>query len=169
MLSIKTVELTSSRLQEEIMSGSKLEDSWNSCQVEAVQCAKNHAWYLTHKIFMEKITHLTESTTNQALQRLCSLMGLSIINDNIGNFIEFGFIDSTLAQAIRKNIRNLYVQLRPDAVALVDAFNFPDFMVSSTLGNYDGDIYKHHFDAVSTPLTKAFYWDELIAPSLAKL
>jgi len=36
---------------------------------------------------------------------------------------------------------------RPDAVALVDAFDFPDLQLASALGSYDGNVYERLFEA----------------------
>ena len=33
-------------------------------------------------------------------------------------------------------------ELRPEAVSLVDAFDWSDFELKSTLGRYDGDVYR---------------------------
>ena len=35
------------------------------------------------------------------------------------------------------------VQIRPNAVALVDAFDHTDDYLGSALGRYDGDVYSH--------------------------
>lgn len=47
---------------------------------------------------------------------------------------------------ISGRIKELLSQLRPNAVALVDAFNFHDKMLNSVLGRYDGNVYEHLFD-----------------------
>jgi len=33
-------------------------------------------------------------------------------------------------------------EIRPDAVALVDAFDFPDNILNSSIGRFDGNIYE---------------------------
>ena len=45
---------------------------------------------------------------------------------------------------------------RQEAVPLVDAFDFPDAILSSVLGRYDGDAYKHLYDwAKNAPRNKS--------------
>ena len=39
----------------------------------------------------------------------------------------------------------LLAALRPDAVALVDAFDFTDHGLCSVLGRYDGQVYENLF------------------------
>jgi acyl-CoA oxidase len=37
-------------------------------------------------------------------------------------------------------------EIRPQAIALTDAFNFSDYVVNSPLGCYDGDVYRRYFE-----------------------
>lgn len=39
-------------------------------------------------------------------------------------------------------------EIRPDAVTIVDAFGFPDFMLNSVLGRSDGNVYEVGVDNV---------------------
>lgn len=44
-------------------------------------------------------------------------------------------------------------QVRPNAIALVDAFNHSDHLLGSTLGRYDGNVYpKLYEEAWKDPL-----------------
>lgn len=45
--------------------------------------------------------------------------------------------------------------IRPNAVALVDAFDFRDLKLGSVLGRYDGNVYENLYKwAKSAPLNK---------------
>ena len=59
---------------------------------------------------------------------------------------------------LRQAIEHLLVVLRPDAVPLVDAFDFPDFVLNSTLGRYDGQVYSALWEsAQENPLNTVKY------------
>jgi hypothetical protein len=45
-------------------------------------------------------------------------------------------------EVVRTLVMELMDQLRPDAVSLVDAFEFPDNVLNSAIGRYDGNIYE---------------------------
>ena len=45
-------------------------------------------------------------------------------------------------------IRKLCLEIRKDAVPLVDSFNFPDFVINSPLGRYDGQVYSNYLEMV---------------------
>lgn len=56
---------------------------------------------------------------------------------------------------VSQRLKELLAQLRPNAVALVDAFDYCDEMLNSVLGRYDGNVYEHMFEwARCSPLNK---------------
>jgi len=54
----------------------------------------------------------------------------------MGLFIESRYLSLEQAAMVRQAVRDLLVTLRPDAVALVDAFNLSDHSLNSCLGRY---------------------------------
>lgn len=49
----------------------------------------------------------------------------------------------------------MLTELRPNAVALVDAFDFPDRLLNSCLGRYDGQVYDALYEyAKNSPLNQ---------------
>lgn len=56
---------------------------------------------------------------------------------------------------VNGRIKELLTAIRPDAVALVDAFDFQDVTLGSVLGRYDGNVYENLFEwAKKSPLNK---------------
>ena len=53
-----------------------------------------------------------------------------------------GAQEAELAEAAAQELCR---RLRPDLVALTDAFDFPDRVLNSTLGRHDGNVYEHLF------------------------
>lgn len=54
---------------------------------------------------------------------------------------------------ISQRLKGLLSEIRPNAVALVDAFDYRDEMLNSALGRYDGNVYEHMFEwAKRSPL-----------------
>lgn len=49
----------------------------------------------------------------------------------------------------------LLTEIRPNAVAFVDAFDYPDEILQSCLGRYDGQVYQALYDyAKSSPMNE---------------
>jgi Acyl-CoA oxidase. len=57
--------------------------------------------------------------------------------------------------ALQNWMENLLEALRPNAVGIVDSFDFHDRVLSSTLGSWDGRVYERLFEEASkSPLNK---------------
>lgn len=55
--------------------------------------------------------------------------------------------------ALQKRLEGLLLAIRPNAVGIVDGFDFSDEMLGSTLGAYDGNVYQRIFDeAMKNPM-----------------
>ena len=56
---------------------------------------------------------------------------------------------------LRQREMALLSEIRPNAVGLVDAFDFHDHLLSSVLGRYDGNVYENLYKwAQQSPLNK---------------
>ncbi len=45
----------------------------------------------------------------------------------------------------KDQLYQMFKEVRKEAIPLVDAFDFPDKVLNSALGRYDGDVYNHLF------------------------
>lgn len=67
----------------------------------------------------------------------------------------WGYRFALTCLASRNSILELLTVTRPNAVALVDAFDFKDVTLGSVLGRYDGNVYENLFEwAKKSPLNK---------------
>lgn len=57
-----------------------------------------------------------------------------------------GLLNVPQVMQISPRIKELLAQLRPNAVALVDAFDLHDRQMNSVLGRYDGNVYENMFE-----------------------
>jgi len=76
------------------------------------------------------------------LKNLSDLFALYTIEREIGEFLEDGYLNPSQAKWVREMEKSLLQKIRPDAVALVDSFNFSDHLLGSALGRYDGQVYQ---------------------------
>jgi len=77
------------------------------------------------------------------LTKVCALYACSFILDD--NWA--GFLDLKTLTFIRTAVVELLDSIRPDAVALVDAFDIPDRVINSALGKSDGNVYEALYEA----------------------
>ncbi|HVS61991.1 MAG TPA: acyl-CoA dehydrogenase [Thermoanaerobaculia bacterium] len=67
------------------------------------------------------------------LDRLRSLFALDALVRDRGWFLEHGYVESAKSKAIQRLVHELCAELRPDAVALVDAFGIPDSVLAAPI------------------------------------
>lgn len=109
--------------------------------------AKAHAMCIIMNNFINAINliknkNLLSIDTIKVLEQCLMLFGISHIELSIGDLLECNYIIPSDAMEIRKIKDNLLKILRPNAVALVDAFGLTDYDLNSALGKEDGDVYK---------------------------
>jgi acyl-CoA oxidase len=71
------------------------------------------------------------------LTTLHQLFALSRIEDDIGWFLEAGYVESTKSKAIRAEVNELCDELRPAAEGLVNAFAIPDACLGAPIATDD--------------------------------
>ena len=82
------------------------------------------------------------------MERLCLFFGLAEMAEGQ---LWGGILGSRDSMLVDKAISTLLTQLRPDMVALVDAFEFSDRVLGSDLGRYDGNVYEALYQSVRRP------------------
>jgi len=77
----------------------------------------------------------TEDKSNgvlKTLNEICTLYGCWAIEENASHFLKYGFFNGQQMDELTKEVTRLCAVLRVSAVALTDAFNFSDHIVSHT-------------------------------------
>lgn len=138
------IHQTALALAVDVKSGKSYEAAWNNALVEIARACKAHCYLTLVVNFINAVaeTRKTHPKLFPVLQRLCHLFVLYYIEQDIGEFLEDGYMNTKQAQLIRSKVRDLLDELRPDAIALVDSFNISDFELSSALGRFDGRVYE---------------------------
>ena len=72
------------------------------------------------------------------LKQVSDLFSLYHMERDLGDYTEDGYLSSEQTAILHAAVRDLLRSIRPQAVALVDAFDVSDFTLNSALGRYDG-------------------------------
>jgi len=91
--------------------------------------------------FADAVVKEQDSGNKAVLSRLLYLFGMFWIEKDMGDFVEDGYLNQAQAADVRAEVVALINELRPDAVSLVDSWDFSDFVLKSALGRFDGDVY----------------------------
>ncbi|OZJ06922.1 hypothetical protein BZG36_00152 [Bifiguratus adelaidae] len=121
--------------------------SWSELNIDTYRVSRAHCQFIIAFNFInylddKEMRHAFNNVTAQVLKQLCDLFVLFMIEKDLGDHLETGYLTSTHAKWVRQGVKSLLKLIRPHAVSLVDAFGWPDFLLNSALGSYDGDAYK---------------------------
>ncbi|XP_059764212.1 peroxisomal acyl-coenzyme A oxidase 1 isoform X3 [Balaenoptera ricei] len=151
----RLVEIAAKNLQTEVIHRKSKEVAWNLTSVDLVQASEAHCHYVAVKLFSEKLLQIQEKSIQAVLRNLCLLYSLYGISRNAGDFLQGSIMTESQITQVNERIKELLTVIRPDAVALVDAFDFQDVTLGSVLGRYDGNVYENLFEwAKKSPLNK---------------
>ncbi|XP_048466726.1 peroxisomal acyl-coenzyme A oxidase 1 isoform X3 [Rhincodon typus] len=131
------------------------EEAWNSTSIDLVRASGAHCHYVVVKLFAAKLSEITDAAIYDVLSTLCLMYALYGISKNSGDFLHAGILNDLQISQVHQRVKELLAVIRPNAVALVDAFDYPDAVLASVLGRYDGNVYEHMFEwAKRSPLNK---------------
>ncbi|TSK62587.1 Peroxisomal acyl-coenzyme A oxidase 1 [Bagarius yarrelli] len=149
----RLVETAAKSLQNELTRSKSQEDAWNNSSLELLRASDAHCHYVVVKLFAAKLSELSNTAVYTVLSSLALLYALHGVSSNSGDFLQAGLLTVPQLSQITQKIKALMAEIRPNAVALVDAFDYRDEMLNSTLGRYDGNVYESMFEwAKRSPL-----------------
>ncbi|KAG5541598.1 hypothetical protein RHGRI_021433 [Rhododendron griersonianum] len=115
---------------------------------DLVEAAVAHCQLIVVSKFIEKLQQeIPGKGVKQQLEVLCNIYALFLLHKHQGDFLSTGCITPKHAALANDELRSLYSQVRPNAIALVDAFNYTDHYLGSILGCYDGNVYPKLYEA----------------------
>ncbi|CAD7947183.1 unnamed protein product [Amoebophrya sp. A120] len=156
---------TAEVFQEAVMAaGGKIgPNTLDEVKIEMMRMTYSHAYVMYALAFRETLAEASK-TVQTALNPLYQLYCLTVIDSGydkgggLGDFIACGALpggDRKISALITKEIKKCLQMIRPQAVALVDGWNFPDFLLNSVLGRYDGRVYEALYEQTKKePLNK---------------
>lgn len=141
--------------------------TWNSMLVEIYNASVAHCQFILVQNFIlgirgemvqpdgVAVVELSPQA-KEALTDLSDLFALHMIHKQPGEFLTSGYLDAKQVSLIGKAVMDVMeYKIRPNAVGFVDAFAFPDFLLNSALGRYDGKVYETYTEmATREPLNQ---------------
>eukprot|EP00904_Undaria_pinnatifida_P002062 jgi/Undpi1/11857/HiC_scaffold_4.g01556.m1 len=142
------------RLAKDVGAGMTPAEAWNRALVEIHRASHAHAYLLVFKSFKAVVDSVGESSEDKqpqqildsatcyALDLLLLLLGLYWMQNDMGDFVEDGYLSGDQAGWVRDEVVEVLHLVRPMAVSLVDAWDLNDFQLNSALGRFDGRAYE---------------------------
>lgn len=108
-------------------------EAFNECQDHLCTLAYAHIERVILESFQNAVTHCPDAEAQKVLSKLCTLFALTRIEKDAGWFLESGLLEPSKSKAVRNQNLKICAELRPDVRSLVDAFNFPDKILSAPI------------------------------------
>lgn len=129
--------------------------AWNDLLVDFYRLSKAHSQYLVVKNFYATLqAYETRQKLGpaglQLMEKLFRLWALHTLEGEASEFFTSSACTVRQIQLARTHhVMQLLEDIRPHAVKLVDAWDFPDWQLDSSLGRYDGKVYEDMFRRAS--------------------
>lgn len=121
------------RLKKLIDDGLDSYDAFNVVQHQMIEVAQAYLERVTLEQFYIAIEKISDENCKAMLTELCQLYALSQIEKNKGWFLEDGYMEGVKTKAIRKMVNQLCWEIRPNAIALIDAFAIPESCLAAPI------------------------------------
>jgi acyl-CoA oxidase len=114
------------RIKKLIDSGMDAYDAFNVVQHQMIDVAEAYLERVVLEQFQMAVASVKDENSKAILTKLCQLYALSQIEKNKAWYLEDNYMEAIKTKSIRKIVNQLCWDIRPDAVALVNAFAIPD-------------------------------------------
>lgn len=153
-------------IREHVKTGMAYEDAWALTTVQLVGAAEAHCRaFIVEGYWSEtqRVAPTVSPNLRTVLHNLAELYLVYWAIERTGDLLLFSSLSGKDATALQKRYERLLSLIRPNAVAIVDAFDIRDEIISSTLGSYDGRVYERLMETAkksplnSEPVNQSFH------------
>jgi len=130
---------------------------FSGTNIECSRLSAANTEYVVAMIFHERLKQIMRSNPSiyPVMKLVCDVYILTRVERNIGDYTEDGYLNYQQATWCREAVKKALSDMIPEAVGLVDAWEFSDFELNSTLGRSDGKVYEAIFEAtLSDPVNQ---------------
>jgi acyl-CoA oxidase len=134
-----------------------VESAANKTGVELVKAAEIHCqlFLLTSMIEHQKKQGKMSKNIYSLMQDVSELFTVELIIRLLGDIMQVNDLTTKDINDLQNRFENALTKLRPNAIGIVDGFHYSDFVLNSTIGAYDGNVYERLLDAAKqSPLNQ---------------
>ncbi|PAV65318.1 hypothetical protein WR25_13044 isoform H [Diploscapter pachys] len=142
-ISRKQIFKAADRLEKLVKDGNSRQEAWNKNGVELNRAARLHTRYFIALCFYEAVAQIADSACRVVLQDLLHLHLDYELLDMAGYLLQDDYLSSHQIDWLKDDMYRLLAKIRPNAVSLVDSFEFSDRELRSVLGRRDGHVYEN--------------------------
>ena len=121
------------RLKRRLDEGRDSFEALNDVQDHLLELAGAHAARVVLEAFQAARKEVVDPAARRRVDLLCTLFAVSHLVRHDGWYLAAGYFEGSKAKALRALEAALCAEVRPDAVALVDAFGIPDEVLAAPI------------------------------------
>ncbi|KAA3460272.1 peroxisomal acyl-coenzyme A oxidase 1 [Gossypium australe] len=123
------------------------EGGFSELSPDLLEAAIAHCQLIVFSKYIEKLQQdIPGKGVKRQLEILCNVYALHLLHKHLGDFVTTSCITPKQGALANEQLRLLYSQVRPNAITLVDAFNYTDHYLGSVLGCYNGNVYQRLYE-----------------------
>lgn len=154
----KMIQRTFENLERTKQRGLTNEESVNACSIELANAAEMHGrsfLLISGYLYTEKLVKKFSPELKKVIWDLVELFIVDTLLGNLSVVLQFVTLTQDDVDMMQSRLEHVLGRIRPNAVGIVDSFDFHDDLLNSTLGAYDGNVYERLFaDAMKSPLNQ---------------
>lgn len=125
-------------------------------QQDEILLGKAYCYYFTHMSFAAATAKVYDPTTNRLLTLLRQVYFVMRVIEFGSVILREQLISAAVFSAIKASLPQLFKELRPNLLTIVNSFDYSDTFLCSALGRKDGQVYEALLElAKSNPVNKA--------------
>ncbi|KAE8708648.1 Peroxisomal acyl-coenzyme A oxidase 1 [Hibiscus syriacus] len=164
---VATVEVDDVRMFDVLALSLCLSAGFADLSVDLLEAAIAHCQLIVVSKFIEKLQQdIPGKGVKRQMEILCNVYALHLLHKHLDNLSPPAALpgskvtsERTAAIVVFSVLISFSSQVRPNAIALVDVFNYTEHYLGSVLGCYDGNVYqKLYQEAWKDPLNDTVGW-----------
>ncbi|MEQ8473269.1 MAG: acyl-CoA dehydrogenase [Marinoscillum sp.] len=121
------------RIKKHIDNGMDSFDAFNQTQYHMLNVGFAYVERVILEQFVKQVENTKDDSCKKVLTKLCQLYALHTIERNKGWYLEHDYMVGSKTKAIRKMINKLCMEIREDALPLVESFQIPNSCLAAPI------------------------------------
>ncbi|PHJ26116.1 acyl- middle domain-containing protein [Cystoisospora suis] len=122
--------------------GKTMMEALDEVKIEFARLSTAHSHVIVLQVFLDAARGVRTPEVRSVWEDLWYCLALSWMDEFFSEFLIGKSLSSDHHESLMKALKSILRKIRPNAVAIVDAFWIPDQLLNSALGRYDGRVYE---------------------------
>lgn len=142
--SCQKVQAAGQKIMKGMGEGLSQKEIWDTyAGLALMDAAIAHAHVIVYQSFLDNVQKVAIPEVKAVLTKLLLLYGIDKINERPAKFFETQTLTPEAISIVYQKRESLFSELRPEALTLVEAFDYDDNVLMSAIGSSDGKPYEN--------------------------